>query len=78
VFALQTLLLQAFVYRGQQLLPELRARLAQLQYTLDTVKTRCRHAGERRQVWAMLMLSSLLEVQHAAGAIRVVIVDASS
>lgn len=49
MFALQTLLLQAFMYQGQQLLPELQARLSQLQYTLETVKARCRHAGEHRQ-----------------------------
>lgn len=42
---LQTLLLQAYVHRGQQLLPELQARLSQLRYTLDTVKARCRNTG---------------------------------
>lgn len=48
--ATQTLLLQACVHRGQQLLPDLQARLSQLQYTRDTVKARCRHAGKASSI----------------------------
>lgn len=64
----QTLLLQAHTLRGQQLVPELQARLSQLRYTLDTVKARCRNTGTA-SAWLGELCSRLL-LNHRRGASR--------
>lgn len=48
---MQTLLLHAFVQRGQQLLPQLQSLLSQLRQSLEAIKARCvRNTGARTAI----------------------------
>jgi hypothetical protein len=63
-------MLEAFVHRGQKLLPELQTGLSQLQFTLDTIRARSRTTGVLQSSTFVLCLHSACTTDQLHGRMR--------